>query len=71
MYAIEFHAKIKNGVIEIPQEYRDRFTDDVKVILLAEEKRARRSDLMAELMEHPLEIPDFKPLSRKEAHERD
>ncbi|MCZ7668652.1 MAG: hypothetical protein M5U34_16395 [Chloroflexi bacterium] len=42
MYAIEFHTKIKNGLIEIPQEYWDRLhrvsrDDQVRVILLASE----------------------------------
>lgn len=71
MYAVEFRAQIKDGVIEIPREYRDRFTDNVKVILLTEEQGARQADLIAELMEHPLEIPNFKPLSREKSHERD
>jgi hypothetical protein len=38
MRAIEFDAKVENGFIPIPYQYRDTFTDKVKVIILAEEK---------------------------------
>jgi len=38
MYAVEFQAKIKNGTIEIPEVYRSRLKDRVRVILLAEEE---------------------------------
>ena len=34
MYAVEFQAKAKNGIIEIPEKYRERFTENVHVILL-------------------------------------
>jgi len=37
MYAVEFQAKIKDGTIEIPALYRNRFKERVRVILLAEE----------------------------------
>ena len=35
MYAVEFQAKIKDGTIEIPEVYRHRFKERVRVILLA------------------------------------
>jgi hypothetical protein len=38
MYAIEFKADISNGVIEIPQQYRDKMQSHVNVKLLSEEK---------------------------------
>ena len=41
MYAVEFQTRIKNGIIEIPEEFRDRFREYVRVILLAEEKKRR------------------------------
>ena len=36
MYGVEFQTTIKNGIIEIPPEYRQRFKDDVRIILLSE-----------------------------------
>lgn len=69
MYAIEFQTRIKDGVIEIPEEYRDRFRQIVKVILLAEEQPLQ-SDIIDQLLVQPIEVADFKPLSREEIHER-
>jgi hypothetical protein len=34
MQAIEFNATIRNGVIEVPEPYRSRFTQPVRVLLL-------------------------------------
>jgi hypothetical protein len=37
VYAIEFETTIKNGIIEIPEAYRGRIQQRVRVILLGEE----------------------------------
>jgi hypothetical protein len=68
MDAVEFRAKIKNGVIEIPKEYRDRLPEGVHVILLAERPSA---DMIDRLLEQPLKLAGFTPLTRDEAHERE
>ena len=34
MYAVEFQAKIKEGTIEIPELYRNRIKERVRVIIL-------------------------------------
>jgi hypothetical protein len=39
MYAIEFKATVRDGKIEIPVEYMSRFSSDVKVILMATERK--------------------------------
>jgi hypothetical protein len=67
MYAIEFRAKVKNGTIEIPSQYRDRLTDEVKVIVLAETKEWT-GDLIDRLLEKPLQVQGFKPLSRDDIY---
>jgi len=69
MYAIEFWAKIKNGIIHIPPEYRNRLKETVKVIILAEEKKAQ-SDMIDRLLNSPLKIRGFKPFTREEIYER-
>jgi hypothetical protein len=38
MQAVEFETRVENGFIPIPYQYRDTFSDKVKVIILAEEK---------------------------------
>lgn len=80
MYAIEFHAKIKNGLIEVPKEYRDQLGDDggdekVRVIVLADDLEtvtydAAGTDMIEKLLTNPLQVPDFNPLSRDDVHER-
>ena len=52
MYAVEFRTKVKNGTIEIPEVYRDRFKERVRVILLAEEESVT-TNLIDELLKHP------------------
>lgn len=69
MNAVEFQAKIKNGIIEIPEIYRERFREQVRVILLAEEALAE-SDMIEHLLSNPLKIKGFKPLTREEIYAR-
>lgn len=69
MYAVEFQAKVKNGTIEIPEVYRNRFKERVRVILLAEEEDAT-VNLIDQLLQHPLKVADFKPLAREDIYER-
>jgi hypothetical protein len=69
MYAVEFQAQIKNGTIEIPEVYRDRFKERVRVILLAEEA-SPSGDLIDQLLQHPLKVAGSTPLTREELYER-
>lgn len=71
MYAVEFMTEIKDGMIEVPEAHRKRFTDNVKVILLLEEEEVQENDdIIAALLAQPLSIPDFTPLTREETHAR-
>ena len=80
MYAIEFHTKIKNGVIEVPKDYWERLRreigdEQVRVILLTSERSGTSGaemerDFIEQLLTNPLRIPDFTPLNRDETHER-
>lgn len=69
MYAVEFHAKVKNGAIEIPEEYKTRFKEQVRVILLAEEE-SPTANFIDHLLQHPVHIAGFKPFTRDEIYER-
>jgi hypothetical protein len=69
MYAVEFQAKIKDGTIEIPEVYRHRFKERVRVILLAEEETTT-VNLIDQLLHHPLKMAGFKPFARDEIYER-
>ena len=75
MEAYEFYAKPENGMIEIPERYKNRILSDIKVIILdekpwkfdREEATARRkSDL---LLPPILDTKGWK-FNREEANER-
>ena len=70
MYAIEFQTTIKNGAIEVPQEYRNNLYDQVRVILLSEEVKNAKPNLIDKLLEKPIEINKFQPLTREEIYEQ-
>jgi hypothetical protein len=52
MYAVGFQAQIKNGTIEIPEAYRSRFKEHMRVILLAEEDSPTVT-LIDQLLQYP------------------
>ena len=71
MSVISFKAPIKNGTIEIPDEYKQALTDtdQVEVTILTPRKTAK-TGFIAELIDNPIEVVDFTPLTRDEAHDR-
>lgn len=69
MQAIEFQATVENGIIPVPERYHSEVGGQVRVIVLAEEE-SEPYDIITELMNNPLQIPDFKPLTREEIYER-
>ena len=70
MYAAEFKTKIKNGMIIIPEKYRESLNKNVKVIVLSEEKESNTADMIDNLLNTPLKINNFEPLNREEIYER-
>jgi hypothetical protein len=69
MYAVEFQAQIKNGTIEIPEVYRSRLKERVRVILLAEDE-STTENLIDQLLQHPIKLAEFRPLAREEIYEQ-
>lgn len=69
MHAIEFQAKIKNGIIEIPSQYKDKLKEIVRVIILTDDSETT-TNLIDRLLASPLKVKGFKPLSRAEIYER-
>ena len=68
VYAIEFTAEIRDGTIQVPEAYRHRLKDNVRVILMVEEQDRESEDIIQKLLENPLNVPDFSPLSRDEIY---
>ncbi|MFP4395623.1 MAG: hypothetical protein ACLFTI_10200 [Anaerolineales bacterium] len=69
MYAIEFQTQVKDGTIEIPTQYQEQLQAQVRVIILIEAPPATNT-FIDELLAHPLQIPNFEPLSRDEIYAR-
>lgn len=72
MYAVEFEATVRNGVIEVPAEVRESLSERVRVILLVREERKgkRKRNRVEYLMDHPVRLVDPRPLTREETHKR-
>jgi len=69
MYAIEFQTHVKNGVIQIPSLYQERFKEMVRVIVLIDAPSTTET-FIDQLLAQPLQIPDFQPLRRDEIYAR-
>ncbi len=71
MSTVEFQATVKNGVIEIPDQYQQEVEamEVVEVVVKKVEKPKKKiSGFLRELIENPIEVKDFKPLTRDEVY---
>lgn len=68
--AVEFKAKIQNGLIQIPDEYKQELGegDDIKVIVLVTKKSSKKRDIIDELTENPVQVDGV--FSREEIYKR-
>ncbi len=69
MYAVEFKARVADGMIRIPDPYRKQINDMVRVIVLIEAPATEETFIDLLLAESP-RIPDFELLPRDETHAR-
>ncbi|OCQ99994.1 hypothetical protein BCD64_02630 [Nostoc sp. MBR 210] len=72
---IQFNAKVNDGKIEIPVEYQDEIhnAEIVQIVILkplSQKKRFPQTGIIAQLTANPIQIDNFKPLTREEANER-
>ena len=74
MFTAEFEAKIENGKIAIPDEYKRAFEEQksVKVILVGDEPTPAddREDFIQQLLDYPLPIVDLVPTHRDDLYDR-
>jgi len=69
MQAVEFETKIENGVIPIPFQYRNDFSDNVKVILLSEDKVEKKPREKKKIYSIGIDMTGYK-FDREEANAR-
>lgn len=68
MFVVEFQATVKDGVIEIPRQYLRDLPNRVRVILLVEEASQPTTNFIDQLLAHPIQVKDFRPLTREEIY---
>jgi hypothetical protein len=68
MVTVQFQAKVKNGVIQIPRKYQGKFNDKVHVILRVEGKKAASMNYLDKLMTNPVKVKNFKRLTREQIY---
>ena len=71
MQAVEFEAKVENGAILIPHQYRDTLSDNIRVVVLAEKKIPQESVKQKKKNLHyiGIDMSGYK-FNREEANER-
>lgn len=69
MQTIEFHATIQNGQIKIPEEYRNSISSEVRVILIQEGIK-EHDNFIDQLLNQPICLKDFHPMTREEIYAR-
>ena len=71
MTRIEFTATVKQGQIEIPKEYHKKLQDFKTVkVTVSDQISSPLTGAIAQLLNHPISVKEFVPLTREEAHER-
>ncbi|MCC5606879.1 hypothetical protein LC612_08795 [Nostoc sp. CHAB 5834] len=70
MEVVEFQGIVKDGVIQIPEIYKGELDgESVKVIVMKKVRKTAAVDIIAQLIEHPVEF-EWPPLNREEIYDR-
>ena len=73
MQAIEFESQLSHGAIPDPESLHLVEGRRVRVLLLLEEVEeypVEFHDAITDLLDNPMVLDDFQPLTREQAHER-
>lgn len=73
MQAIEFESRLSHGAIPVPESLHLVEGRRVRVLLLLEEMEeypVEFHDAITDLLDNPMVLDDFQPLTREQAHER-
>lgn len=69
MRTVEFQTYIDQDMIQLPDELQGRVMGQARVIIVTDEPESD-DDLVDFLLDHPLTIGTFTPLTRDELYER-
>ena len=71
MATLEFQAKVENGIIVIPEEYKQELAEasTVRIVVLKQYKKPTvQFDIMDELAQNPIRVSGIRSITRKEMH---
>ncbi|MEB3150193.1 MAG: hypothetical protein VKL60_14370 [Sphaerospermopsis sp.] len=71
--SVKFNAKVKQGIIEIPQEYQTNLVDrsEINVVISFQNEPKQEYSLMDELAKNPISVKRLSKLTRDEIHIRE
>lgn len=68
--AAEFQVRVKDGVIEVPELYRNELNGElIRVIVMKPTRKTAAVGMIAELMKNPVPF-EGQPLKREEIYDR-
>lgn len=73
MVPVEFQARVENGIIVVPDEYKQVIAnyDTVTVIVGKQsKKRISQTGIIAALIRKPVSVPGIRSITRDEMHDR-
>ena len=68
---LEFRTEMKNGKLDVPVELQGEIDSEVRVIVQTRKARDGKKSYLRELIDNPIELPNFKPMTRDEIYDRD
>ena len=70
MQTVEFQAKVRNGVIEVPEPYLEELNGEyIKVVVIKPNRKLNAANFITELMNNPIKF-EGSPLTREEIYNR-
>lgn len=73
MATVEFQGKVENGVIIVPEEYKQNLSEGSSVRVIVTQppkKQISETGILAELMRHPIAAPGVRSMTREAMHDR-
>lgn len=73
MATVEFQARVENGVIIVPEEYKQELSDGAVVNVVVSKQPAKKisdTGILAELAQKPVQVKGIRSITRDEMHDR-
>ncbi len=71
-HSLEFETQVKQGMIYIPEEYKNKLKEGTQVIVIINplDQAKKKTRLMDKLAENPISVKGQRKLTREEIHKR-